>query len=158
MLSPDQPRAHAHLLWVPNTAVKKWSPRRSVLVVNLADEDTSVVTSHPAAGANGQGSRPSHARGPLQDSWDAVIDARSRLKRRLHKRGRNVVEMLDANAYDLKTLPLERGEKVVVHDATDWGRVWAANGYVPKFRKGRPIPFNIDSHDGLVMHGSFKRR
>lgn len=158
LLSPDQPRARFRLLWVPDTAVERWSPQRSVLVVNLADEETSIVTSHPAAGANGQGDRPSHARGPLQTSWDKTIQKRNRVKRGLHRRGRNVVEMFDANAYNLKTLPLEKGEKVIIHDDTDWARVWAADGYVADFRKGRPIPFNIDSHDGLIMHGTFKRR
>lgn len=158
LLSPDQPKARARTLWVPNSAVTKWSPKRSILVVNLADEDTSIVTSHPAAGANGQGDRPSHARGPLQTSWDNTIQKRNTIKRNLHRRGRNVVEMLDANAYSLKTLPLMPGEKVVLHDDTDWGRVWAAAGYTANFRRGAVVPFDIDSHDGHIMHGSFKRK
>jgi hypothetical protein len=158
LLSPDQPKATARVVWVPNSAVERWSPRRSVLVVHLGDENTSIVTSHPAAGANGQGDRPRDARQPLQDSWNLTIARRNMIKRNLHKRGRNVVEMLDANAYDLDTLPLMKGEKVVVHDATDWGRVWAAEGYRPEFRKGAAIPFNIDSHDGLTMHGTFKKK
>lgn len=158
LLSPDQPKARGRVVWVPNTAVPLWSPQRSILIVNLADENTSLVTSHPAAGANGQGSRPRGAREPLQTSWDATIEKRNQIKRNLHKRGRNVVEMFDANAYNLKTLPLMSGEKVVVHDATDWGRVWAADGFKAEFRKGASIPFNVDSHDGLVMHGQFKKK
>lgn len=158
LLSPDQPKAKSRVIWVPKSAVTKWSPARSILIVNLADEDTSLVTSHPAAGANGQGDRPSTVRRPLQVSWNNTIGRRNIVKRNLHRRGRNVVEMLDANAYDLQTLPLMPGEEVVVHDATDWGRVWAAKGYEAEFRKGRSVPFNVDSHDGLVMHGSFKKK
>lgn len=158
LLSPEQPKARARVVWVPDSSVEKWSPRRSVLLVHLSDEETTLVGSHPAAGANGQGDRPRHVRGPLQTSWDNTIQKRNKLKRANHRRGRNVVEMLDANAYDLRTLPLMPGEKVVVHDATDWGRVWSADGYGANFRKGRKVPFNIDSHDGLVMHGSFKRK
>lgn len=157
LLSPDQPKPRARVVWVPNSAVTKWSPKRSILIVHLADEETSIVTSHPAAGANGQGDRPKTVRPQLQTSWDATISKRNHIKRNLHRRGRNVVEMLDANAYDLMTLPLMPGEKVVVHDDTDWGRVWAAEGYSANFRKGKPVPFNVDSHDGLIMHGSFKR-
>jgi hypothetical protein len=158
LLSPDQPKARARVVWVDDTAVPLWSPRRCVLIVNLADENISIVTSHPAAGANGQGERPQHAREPLQTSWDNTIDKRNQIKRNLHKRGRNIVEMLDANAYDLRTLPLMPGEKAVVHDATDWGRVWAAEGFKADFRKGASIPFNVDSHDGLIIHGDFKRK
>lgn len=158
LLSPDQPKAKARVVEVPDSAVKLWSPTRHVTVVHLADEPVSLVGVHPAAGANGQGDRPVSVRGELQTSWDNAIRKRNAIKRGLHKRGRNVVEMLDANAYNLNTLPLMPGEKVVVHDATDWGRVWAAEGYAPRFRPGKPIPFRIDSHDGLVMHGNFKKK
>ena len=157
LLSPDQPKARARVVWVPDTAVPRWSPQRSVLILHLADENTTIVTSHPAAGANGQGERPASARGPLQNSWDLTIAKRNHIKRNLHRRGRNVVEMLDSNAYDLRTLPLMNGEKVVAHDSTDWGRVWAAEGYKAAFRGGKSVPFNVDSHDGLIMHGTFKK-
>lgn len=158
LLSPDQPKAEARIYWVDNTAVERWSPRRSVLVVDLADEPTSLVGLHPAAGANGQGDRPAHARPSLQHSWNQTIVKRNQLKRKLHEKGRNIVEIIDANAYSLETLPLMPGEKVVFHDATDWGRVWAANGYKPNFRRGAVVDFDIDSHDGHLMHGNFRKK
>lgn len=157
LLSPDQPKAVSKVKWVNDTAVERWSPKRSVHVLHLADEPTSIVTCHPAAGANGQGDRPAHARGPLQTSWNKTIYKRNRVKRGIHLRGRNVVEMLDANAYNTYDLPLKKGEEVVLHDATDWGLVWAARGFEANFRKGAVVNFNIDSHDGLLMHGTFKR-
>ncbi len=157
LLSPDQPKATPRVVWVDDTAVEKWSPRRSVLALHLGDEETTLVGLHPAAGANGQGDRPAHVRDDLQRSWNKTIAKRNMIKRNLHRRGRNVVEFFDANAYNLNTLPLMEGEKVVVHDATDWGRVWAAKGYKADFRKGASVPFNIDSHDGLTMHGTFKK-
>lgn len=157
LLSPDQPKALSRVVWIPNSGVEHWSPPRSVLVVHLVDEHTTFLGLHPAAGANGQGDRPAHARNDLQRSWNHTIAKRDEMKRNLHKRGRNVVEMFDSNAYDLKTLPLMTGEKVIVHDATDWGRVWAAKSYEADFRKGASVPFNIDSHDGLTMHGTFKK-
>lgn len=158
LLSPDQPKAQSVVYWIPNSSVAHWSPRRSVLVVRLADERTAIVTSHPAAGANGQGDRPKTARGPLQSSWNRTIDKRNQVKLNLHERGWNVVEMMDGNAYDLETLPLLKGEKVVFHDATDWGRVLPAKTHRAEFRKGAVVNFDIDSHDGHVMHGTFKEK
>jgi hypothetical protein len=158
LLSPDQPKARARVYWVDNTAVERWSPRRSVLVVDLEDEPTSLIGLHPAAGANGQGDRPAHARPLLQKSWSKTITKRNILKHNLHDKGRNIVEMLDANAYNLNTLPHAPGEKTIFHDDTDWGRVWAAKGYRADFRRGAVVDFDIDSHDGHLMHGTFRKK
>jgi len=157
LLSPDQPRARAYVRWVPHSAVERWSPQRSVLAVALADEPETIVTCHPAAGANGQGDRPRHAREPLQQSWNRTIAVRNRVKRAHHRAGRNVTELLDANAYSTRTLPLEHGEQVVFHDDTDWGRTWPAVGYDARFRYGGRVDFHIDSHDGHVMHGNYPK-
>lgn len=158
ILSPDQPKATSQIYWVQNSAVRQWSPRRSILVVNLADEPESLIGVHPAAGANGQGDRPRWAIPLLQTSWDLTIDKRNKIKRRLHARGRNVTEMADLNAYDLKTVPLMPGEHVVWHDQTDWGRVWPAVAFEAHFHNGGTVDFKIDSHDGHLMWGRYTKR
>lgn len=156
LLSPDQPRAKSNTYWVKDSAVRKWSPIRSVLVVHLADEPESLIGCHPCAGANGQGDRPSWARGPLQTSWDNTIDKMNSIKKRLHLRGRDVTTMIDSNTYDNKTYKLLPNERQVWRDATDVGRVYPALGSKPWFVDGGKVDFKIDSHDGHLMHGRYK--
>lgn len=155
LLSPDQPRAKSHVLWVPDTAVRRWSPRRSWLTVNLADEPVSLLGGHPPAGAHGQGERPSWARGPLNKGFDNMRAAKTKRVKRLHARGRNVVCMADENDYDMADV--HPRVRTVWHDRTDYGQVVPADGWTGDFRAGREVPFRIDSHDGHVMHGRFKK-
>ena len=155
LLSPDNPPARARVFWVPNTAVALWSPPRSVLVVDLADEPTTLLGSHPAAGANGQGKRPAHALEPLQDSWDAVTEKRRLIKQRKHKAGRNIIELLDANAYNHRIQRQPTGEQVVWNQRTDWGLVYPAADYRALFHYGKQIDFRVDTHNGHVMRGFF---
>lgn len=158
ILSPDQPAAESQIFWIKNSAVRHWSPRRSVLVVNLQDEPESLVGCHPAAGANGQGDRPKWAIPLLQVSWDNTIEQMNRVKKRLHSHGRNVTTLIDANAGITKVYPLLPGEQVVWHDATDWGRVWPAAEWMTHFSYGGKVDLHIDSHDGHLMNGSYRRR
>lgn len=157
LLSPDQPEANHTVHWVTNSSVRRWSPRRSVLVVNLKDEPHSLIGCHPPAGANGQGDRPKWAVPLLQSSWNGTILRMNQVKKRLHQRGRHVTTLIDANAYSTKVYPLLPGEQVVWHDDTDWGRVWPALGYRPAFHDGGKIDFHIDSHDGHKMWGTYKK-
>lgn len=158
LLSPDQPKAKSRVLWVPNSAVEHWSPRRSVNIVHLADEPESLVGGHPAAGANGQGTRPKKYLGPLQVSWDNWNHKFKQVKTRLHKRGRNVTSMLDYNAYNRDVFRLLPGEQVVWNDATDWGLVFPAENQLARFHDGGKVDFKIDSHDGHTMWGRYIKK
>lgn len=158
LLSPDQPIANTNVYWIKNSAVRQWSPRRSVLVVHLADESESLIGCHPAAGANGQGDRPKWARPLLQTSWDSTVLKLNQIKKRLHSVGRNQTSMLDANAYSARVYPLLPGEKTVFQDDTDWGRAWPALGYRAAFQYNRRIDLHIDSHDGHRMDGMYVPR
>lgn len=158
LLSPDQPRAKSKVIWVPDSSVKRWSPRRSVNLVHLADEPETLIGCHPAAGANGQGDRPKWARGPLQVSWDNTIHKLNMTKLGLHKRGRNVTTLLDANAYDKQIFRLLPGEMEIWSDDTDHGRVFPAETHIARFHDGGKVDFKIDSHDGHTMWGRYIKR
>lgn len=158
LLSPDQPKAKSRVIWVPNTAVRAWSPPRSVLIVHLQDEPESLLGYHPAAGANGQGDRPKWARQPLQKSFDNLMDRVVTVKRRLHRRGRNVSTRVDGNAYEKQVARVQKGEQVVWRDGTDWGLIWPAEDYMASFHDGGKVPFRIDSHDGHTDWGRYIKR
>ncbi|HEY9473057.1 MAG TPA: hypothetical protein VIS06_04290 [Mycobacteriales bacterium] len=145
--------AIARVTWVPDSAVPKWSPRRSVLEVRIPGE--TFIAVHPAAGPHTDGDRPEWARGPLRKSWDNTHAAHLKAKRRAHADGDNVTEMCDLNHYDLPGLP---GEVTVVHHRTDYGRAWPARGQVARFRAGKTYPVGIDSHRIVLMHGTYEDR
>lgn len=155
LLSPDQPKAKSRTIWVPNTAVRAWSPPRSVLIVNLEDEPETLLGYHPAAGANGQGDRPAWAREPLQVSFDNLMDKVVKVKHMLHRRGRNVSSRVDGNAYDKKTARVLTGERVIWNDGTDWGLAYPAPGCVARFHDAGKVDFRIDSHDGHTDWGRY---
>lgn len=157
LLSPDQPKARSKVIWIQNSSVRLWSPRRSILIVDLADESESIFAAHPAAGANGQGERPKWARPLLQTSWDLTMKRLALEKKRRHQMGRHCTTQIDANAYSTKVYPLMPGEKVVWQDDTDWGRVWPAAGCRAVFQDKGRIDFHLDSHDGHHMSGLYKR-
>lgn len=154
LLTPDL-RAKASVLWIPGTAVPHWSPARSLLTVNLLDEPISLLGMHYPAGSHGQGDRPAWALPLLNAGWDHCRHTHVRHLHGLHKRGRNAVWMMDANAYDYTHLPLIGGEETVVHEHTDWGRVLPAHGYKAQFKALDPVPFKVDTHDGQRMRGRF---
>lgn len=154
LLSPDQPRAMPNVLWVPETAVREWSPNRSWLTVNLSDEPTSLLAGHAPAGAHGQGDRPDWAKPLLNRGFDNFRAAKVNRIAHLHRRGRNVVSMTDENDYSMP--PLHPREHTVWHDRTDYGRVTPAKGYHAEFHAGGQVDFRLDSHDGHTMHGTFK--
>jgi hypothetical protein len=154
LLSPDQPRAKARVLWVPDSAVPHWSPRRSVLEVELADEPETLVAVHYAAGPHTAGDRPAWARVPLAKSWDNAHLLHMQRKRRAHRLGRNVTEMIDANHYSLRGLA---GESTVVHHRTDYGRAYPADGYAARFRAGETVAISLDSHGIHTMHGTYRK-
>jgi hypothetical protein len=154
LLSPDQPRAKAVVTWVSDSAVKHWSPRRSILEVDLADEPETLMAVHYAAGVHTEGDRPDWAKGPLATSWDNTHWLHMQRKRRAHRRGRNVTEMIDANHYALRGLV---GERTVVHHRTDYGRAYPADGYTARFRAGKTVEVGIDSHGIRTMHGTYRK-
>lgn len=158
LLSPDQPEAQDSIYWVQNSSVRLWSPRRSVLVVKLADEDEALIGCHPAAGANGQGDRPKWARPLLQTSWDLTMAKKAQVKTHLHRRGINITDIEDANAYSKKIYKLLPGEQTVFQDDTDWGRVWPAEGHRAAFQYHGRIDLHIDSHDGHYISGGYPKR
>lgn len=158
LLSPDQPKAKSRVIWVPNTAVRAWSPPRSLLIVNLSDEPESLLGYHPAAGANGQGDRPKWAIEPLQKSFDNLMSVTVAVKRRLHRRGRNVSSRVDGNAYTKQIARVQKGEQVVWNDGTDWGLSWPAEEYIARFHDAGKVPFKIDSHDGHTDWGRYIKR
>jgi hypothetical protein len=151
-LSPDQPPARWHVKWVPGTAVEHWSPQRSVLRVDLADEPESLVACHNAAGPHTAGDRPKRYRQPLEQSWNASNRARVLTKRALHRAGRNVTELADLNHYSLPGLP---GEVTVFHERTDYGFAYAAPGHRAAFHSGGSWPVGLDSHGIHTMHGTY---
>lgn len=153
-LSPDQPPARWHVVWVPDTAVEHWSPQRSVLKVHLADEPETLVACHNAAGPHTAGDRPARYRKPLAVSWDRSNAARLRAKQALHRADRNVTEMSDLNHYHLTGLP---GEVTVLHERTDYGFAYAAKGHEARFKAGRSSNAGLDSHGIHTMHGTYKR-
>ena len=55
LLSPDIEVVRSHVQWLPKTAVRRWSPTRSVNTVTLVDE--VLRTFHPAAGPHTVGKR-----------------------------------------------------------------------------------------------------
>lgn len=154
LLSPDQPPARWHIKWVPGTAVEHWSPPRSVLRVDLADEPESLVACHNAAGPHTAGDRPARYRKPLADSWARSNRARLLTKRAVHRARRNVTELADLNHYHLEGLP---GEDTVFHERTDYGFAYPAPGYVAAFHNGGSWPAGLDSHGIHTMHGTYRK-
>lgn len=154
LTSPDIPKCRARVTWVPDTAVRNWSPPRSLLTVHRLDRPESYLAMHYPAGAHGQGTRPSWAVPLLDHGWDVCRETHRRHELMLHSRGRDVVYMMDANDYALHLIV---GEETVVHEHTDWGRVLPAGGSQPRFRSLPAVPFHIDSHDGQRMRGTFHR-
>lgn len=151
-LSPDQPRAEARLTWVEGSAVQHWSPRRSVLEINLADTPETLLATHPAAGPHTPQPRPDWADPLLLTSWDNTVALHVKRKRQAHRRGRNVTWMADMNHHDLPALP---GEITVVHHWTDYGRAYPAAGWEARFREGEAIKVGLDSHQIHIMHGTY---
>ena len=154
-LSPDWPRARSRVVWVPDSSVKRWSPQRSINVVHLPDENTTLIGAHPAAGAY-HGDRPAAAKELLVKSWDKTFATHRLIETSLHERDRNVVWAVDYNRLDLP--PIAAGEKTVFHDDTDWGRVLPAAGYEASFHYVGRVQFNVDSHDGHVFRGAFTEK
>jgi len=153
LLSPDFRPAKWRVQWVKDSGVKKWSPRRSLLVVNLSEESTTFLAMHYPAGAHGQGDRPDWAKPLLDKAWDNCLKVHRSNQRRLVEGGRCVVWCMDTNDY---TMPKIMGsERTVVHDATDWLRVTGTRGLNANFKKLAKVDFKIDSHDGQRMRGQF---
>jgi hypothetical protein len=157
LLSPDNPPAKGTVHWVANSAVEKWSPRRSINVLKLQDERQVLLTCHPAAGANGQGARPQWARPLLQRSFDLTLERRKLIKQRLNKNGWNVTELSDLNSYLFWRDSILR-ERLIFRDATDYGIVMPSLHYNASFHHVRKVNFNIDSHDGHIMRGRYHER
>lgn len=151
-LSPDWPRARSRVMWVEGTSVPHWSPQRSLNIVHLPGEPTTVLGGHYAAGAY-HGDRPAAAKVLLRHSWDNLERVHRNTERRLHARGRNVVWLMDTNN-DRHPL-MAPHEMPVVHDVTDHGRVLAAPGQVARFKELPQVDFRVDSHDGQRMRGYF---
>ncbi|HRD59397.1 hypothetical protein [uncultured Nocardioides sp.] len=156
LLSPDQPRAKAHVQWVPDTAVPHWSPRRSWLTVNLADCDDTILSGHPAAGAHGKGSRPKRWQPAINTSFDNMRAAKENKVHRLHGKGRNLVILTDENDFDIPDI--HPRVKTVFHKWSDYGQVIPTRGYGAEFRAGEVVPIGLDSHSGRLMHGRFVKR
>lgn len=153
-ITPDFEDARAHVHWVADSAVEKWSPRRSINALHLGDDLPSVLFGHYAAGAHGQGDRPDWAKPLLNTSWDNTRAKHAVVQQNLHSRRRDLVWLADVNAYQLPRL---RGEQTIVHDRTDWIRVMPAAGRLAHFRPLPQIQFhNLDSHDGQRARGGFK--
>lgn len=159
LLSPDlaETVTDVRVFWVPNTAVEHWSPQRSVLRVRLDDGET-LMAAHFAAGAHGQGDRPDRAKGPLNDSWDALDRVHRMLEVAEHERGRDVTWMEDRNAYTKARVPDLPGQHTVVHERTDWGKVWAAKNHSAKFMALPETDIGLDSHKLLRQRGTYKER
>jgi hypothetical protein len=151
-LSPDMHHARGRVTWVPDTSVPRWSPTRSVNVLHLYGENTSLIGGHPAAGAY-HGDRPAAARRALIKSWDATFAAHRMLEASLHKRGRNVVWAMDVNRVDMP--PVVPGEREVYAAVTDHARVLPADGWEVRAKFLRRVPFRIDSHDGQIFRVRF---
>jgi hypothetical protein len=153
VLSPDFPRARSRVVWVPDTAVKRWSPPRSINVVHIPGEPTTLIGGHPAAGAY-HGTRPPAAKAELVKSWDRTFAAHRLIEHSLHARGRNVAWAMDYNRVNLPDVVA--GELEVFADVTDHGRVLPAEGWDAVTRYLGRVPFHVDSHDGHVMRVQFK--
>jgi hypothetical protein len=156
LLSPDWAQCQERVRWVGDTAVEHWSPVRSVGRVFLPDNET-LFSAHYAAGANGQGDRPSWARGPLQTSWDNLDRVHKQLEQVEYRRGRNVSLMEDRNAYTVKVVRPIPGQRTVVHERTDWGMVRPAEGNRSRFRALAPTRLGLDSHFLLRMQGTYSQ-
>lgn len=159
-LTPEMARgAHAYVDWIPDSAVPHWSPRRSVMHVDLDRfrdmPAESLIATHPAAGPFTIAPRPEWAREPLLASYRATKAQHLEVKRTLHAQGANVTEMCDLNHYHLPGLP---GEETVIHAGTDYGRAYPAAGFDARFRPGVVIPVGLDAHHIRVMHGHYHDR
>jgi hypothetical protein len=151
-LSPDFPRARSRVVWVPDTSVKRWSPPRSINLVHIPGENTTLIGAHPAAGAY-HGDRPAAAKELLVKSWDKTFATHRLIEESLHARGRNVVWAID---YNRVVMPdVVAGEREVFADVTDHGRVLAADGWTARTRYLRRVDFHVDSHDGHIMRVQF---
>lgn len=151
-LSPDQPEARWQVHWVRGTAVKHWSPPRSVLTVNRGTD--VLLACHNAAGPHTAGDRPDRYEKPLATSWERSNRARVKVKKRLHRHGHNVTEMSDLNHYSLPGLP---GERTVLHERTDYGFAYPARGFDAQFHEGRSAAAGLDSHGIHTMHGTYRK-
>jgi hypothetical protein len=145
VLSPDFARARSRVVWVPDTAVKKWSPPRSINLVHLPGENTTLIGAHPAAGAY-HGDRPATAKRLLVKSWDKTFATHRLIEESLHARGRHVVWAIDYNRVNLP--PVVTGEREVFADVTDHGRVLPADGWHAETKYLGRVDFRVDSHDG----------
>lgn len=145
VLSPDFRRARSRVVWVPDTSVKRWSPPRSINVVHLPGENTSLIGAHPAAGAY-HGDRPKAAKELLVKSWDKTFATHRLIEQALHDKGRNVAWAIDYNRVNLPAVVA--GECEVFSDVTDHGRVLPARGVVAETKYLGRTPFHVDSHDG----------
>jgi hypothetical protein len=163
-LSPDWPRAHSRVVWVPNTAVtpkttpgvhRGWSPPRSINLVHLPGENTVLIGGHPAAGAY-HGDRPAAARKALVKSWDKTFATHRLIETALHGRGKNVAWLMDVNRVSMPDVV--GGEREVFADVTDHGRVLAAPGWAVETKYLGRVPFHVDSHDGHRMRVRFSEK
>jgi hypothetical protein len=159
LLSPDLADTveSVRVAWVPDTGVRKWSPQRSIMRVFLDDGEV-LEAAHYAAGANGQGSRPNWARGPLDRSWSALDRVHARGDLVMHRGGRNITWMQDRNAYTKMLVPDLGSQRTIVHHRTDWGKVWPAQGHRAIFESLPSVPLGLDSHGLLRMRGTYKER
>lgn len=157
MVSPDlaEQVKRINVNWLEGTAVRRWSPKRSINSVVLNDGEV-LRGYHPPAGPYTVGKRPLWARPLLKRSWDKVHTAAMVGNRRSHEAGLNVTDMFDANHY---TYPLDGGgQQEIIHQRTDYGRAWAAEGFVADFRALSPVEMGIDSHDLQRMVGRYTPR
>lgn len=152
LLSPDFADARSSVIWIPNTAVKHWSPQRSLLTVHLPDEPVSLLAIHYPAGPFTPAPRPNWAEDDLLHSWRMCHQTHVRHQRALHNEGRNIVWMMDVNNRNFVHIP---GEQTVVNHWTDWGRVYPAAGYGTQFKALPPVDLHVDEHDGQRMRGRF---
>lgn len=154
-VSRDIEKGIERVRWIAGTGVPKWSPKRSLLTVDLGDE--VLIGCHRAAGANGQGSRPAWARPLLQFSWNRTARVQARVQKCLHAKARHVTWMQDVNHYNLPLVGIgDDREQTIVHRATDWGRVWAADGSRARFEALPVVDIGLDSHDLLRMRGGYQ--
>lgn len=155
VLSPDFARARSRVVWVPDTAVKRWSPPRSINVVHIPGENATLIGAHPAAGAY-HGDRPKAAKEQLVKSWDRTFATHRLIEASLNARGRNVAWAIDYNRVVLPTVVA--GEREVFADVTDHGRVLPADGWTAQTKYLRRVDFHVDSHDGHVFRVQFNEK
>jgi hypothetical protein len=151
-LSPDFRRARSRVVWVPDTAVPRWSPSRSINVVHIPGEPITLLGAHPAAGAY-HGDRPAAAKRELVKSWDKTFAAHKLIETALHAKGQNVAWAIDYNRVNLPDVVA--GEREVFADVTDHGRVLAADGWTAETHYLGRVDFRVDSHDGHVFRVRF---